>query len=179
MWRADSASWCSHQARPISLACLCTCCVLACMQLADACSSAEEQQGQVAAARQEVNAVLAGRERRCQELRAEVCAFPGFWCCSIMHAWARQRPASLQQPAWQSTIQCKQQGRVRSSRTAGITAKDLHMHVWHACIKPLVVCAMPWLIATCCSSSVSTSAINSWCSCAGCCCEATAGSQGD
>jgi hypothetical protein len=43
------------------------------LQLADACSSAEEQQGQVAAARQEVTAVLAGRERRCQELRAEVC----------------------------------------------------------------------------------------------------------
>lgn len=42
------------------------------IQLADARSSADEQQGQVAAARQEVNAVLAGRERRCQELRAEV-----------------------------------------------------------------------------------------------------------
>jgi hypothetical protein len=41
-------------------------------QLADACSNAEEQQGLVSAARQEVNAVLAGRERRCQELRAEV-----------------------------------------------------------------------------------------------------------
>jgi hypothetical protein len=42
------------------------------MQLSDACSNAEEQQGQVAAARQEVIAVLAGREQRCQELRAEV-----------------------------------------------------------------------------------------------------------
>lgn len=42
------------------------------MQLSDACSNAEEQQGQVSAARQEVIAVLAGREQRCQELRAEV-----------------------------------------------------------------------------------------------------------
>jgi hypothetical protein len=42
------------------------------VQLSDACSNAEEQQGQVSAARQEVIAVLAGREQRCQELRAEV-----------------------------------------------------------------------------------------------------------
>lgn len=62
---------------------LCLLCLLACFlaclllllhgqQLADACSNAEEQQGLVSSARQEVNAVLAGRERRCQELRAEV-----------------------------------------------------------------------------------------------------------
>jgi len=46
--------------------------VLLLLQLADACSNAEEQQAQVAAAREEVHAVLAGREQRCKDLRAEV-----------------------------------------------------------------------------------------------------------
>lgn len=57
----------------LRLFCCCCCCALVNVkQLADACSNAEEQQAQVAAAREEVHAVLAAREQRCKDLRAEV-----------------------------------------------------------------------------------------------------------
>lgn len=47
------------------------------LQLAEACSSTEENKQLVEAAREEVHAVLSGREQRCQALRAEVGGFLG------------------------------------------------------------------------------------------------------
>jgi hypothetical protein len=98
----------SHKVHGSSVSCSFTACpallpaVLA-MQLADACSSAEEQQGHVAAARQEVNAVLAGRERRCQELRAEVRASWGGDSTAEQHKLSRQSVAAAQRVLQAST----------------------------------------------------------------------------